>query len=290
MPDQTTTTPTWFLRLEDESRLANPLGLFQALAVDPTWLATSAKAALETGLPRHPVAGLTAAARDGTGLPGGRYVVGPDHEAPCILVVIAVGEPSRVVAFVPLLEPGVPVEARFVESTVLPGGVEAWTTIEKNGIEIRFYDTRFLLARAKYRPGKAALWRIAAIAIEAGPGGEDDTQKDVLPASVRDPLGNTIDLTGLSYFLPSISGPGDQAGVRGRIHAVREVRFAEKDAWEVDVLIPADMDGGLWLPLPTLVSRRAWTGRQPPLAGGFLEGVVHVQGYCEDVPFATLVE
>jgi hypothetical protein len=278
-----------FRQLDDDTPVSNAFEIFQAIGTEPGTLESDVLAAMESGVPRYPVAGVTAASQDRTGLPGGRYIVGPDHAAPWILDVIAIGDPSRLVAFMPLREPGLGVQAKFVEASVLPEGVEAWTTNEVNDVEWTFYDTRFCLCRATYQPGATAPWRLSAIALRVGPGGADDTREEVLPASRVDPLGDTVDMTELSYFFPSMNGPGDEAQIRGRIGAVRDVRFGDVDAWEIDVVVPADTNANEWLVLPVLVGRPAWAGRHAPIVGGFLEGFAWVQGYRDDVPFATAV-
>ncbi len=276
-----------FAWLEDDDRRVNPLLLLMPLGVSVETGSAELHRSFREGAVRHPTAGPVASGADGTGLSGGRYVVGPSPATPCLLAVIAILEQHELVALHPLVEPGVRVEGRFEDAVVLEPGVEAWVTLEMGGSIVTFYDTRFALHRATYTPGATGTWRLAAIATDAGPGGDDDTRAVKVPATVTDVLGNTVDLTKASYLLPTRYGPDDQAELRGTIAALREVTFLDAPCWQLDVVARLSLDAPC-LELPVLVGRPAWKGRTAPRVGGICEANVRLQGYRDDLPFTTV--
>lgn len=265
--------PTWFQTSRDPNAFAGAMTCFEAIGFDPETVFRRMRATIEKGKPLSPEP-------DAQGFPmaEGRYIVGPPVPPHDFLAVIQEGSPATVVNFVPLLQTGIHVTGEYVESIVSPSEVEAATTISLEGMLVSFYDTGFCLHRHRYREGWVARWRISGLALDLGPGGEEDLASERLPKEATDVLGRPVDLSQIRVYLP-VNEPGDVADVRGAFSHVLASGYLGLPVWQTILGLPLGEDGTL--ALPVLLGEPAWTGRDPPRAHSFAEGRLWLQGCFE---------
>jgi hypothetical protein len=176
------------------------------------------------------------------------------------------------------------------EVVVWKSGVEAQITTRWGDSEVTFFDSQYLINRTWYEAGKDYDFILSGMAYAARPAEQFELpfqqHPDVVAWTNRHlPEGaapfeaeSTLSLGGMAVFMPIPEWDADDYGFRGPVKSVKEFRdWLGQDGWRVRTTVMRFDDEDADLDI--LITRRAWSGTEPPRAGQEIEGELWLQGY-----------
>ncbi len=195
------------------------------------------------------------------------------------------------VSFFPFYAEGSQTTLTLERVDVWEGGCEAQISATWGEAEITFFDTQYLLNRAWYEAGKRYDFILAGLAYNACPSTVFKMPVQQNPETLAwlsqlaaergdEPPQemNEINLTGMAMMLPIAAWDKDDYKFRAPIRKVGEFQdFLGQDGWRVRATVFRFGDENADLDI--VITRRAWSGDQPPQVGQDIEGTLWLQGH-----------
>lgn len=221
--------------------------------------------------------------------PQGFQLVWPLHSQGLAMILRAEKEANMMVSLFPFFAGGSPQTVTVREVTVWEGGLEAQITAGWHEAGVTFFDTQFVVNRARYEADKNYQFILAGLAYNAQPAEKREWTINRHPDEVAWMNRNlkegeepheatcTIRMDGAAMFLPVEGWDVDDYSFHAPVKSVEEFRdWLGQDGWRVRATVMRfDEDADLDI----LITRRAWSGEAPPQVGQDIEGRLWLQGY-----------
>ena len=221
--------------------------------------------------------------------PRGAELVWPWLERGLAVILRFEEEANRVVTLFPFFRGCGRHRLRLHQVRVWASALEAQITAGWGDGMVTFFDNGFVTGRAWYEAGRAYDFALAGVAYEAGPAERRELaverhpdevawlNRRLEPGEAPHEASVTIVLDGMAMFLPVDEWDVDDYQFRAPVKSVVPFeRWLGQDGWRVSATVmrfgeqDADLD--------ILITRRAWTGTEPPQVGQDIEGRLWLQG------------
>jgi len=213
----------------------------------------------------------------------------PERQQGLAIVIDKKPEGNGVVGLFPFSDAGMQQTLTLDKVSVWESGVEATIKASWGIAEIEFFDTRFLINRHWYESGRLYDFILAGIAYDARPAEHLEMPVKRHPdeaawlsrhLSVDEapvPSELTISLDGSAIFLPITDWDRDDYSFHAPIKSVCEFKdWLGQEGWRVRATVMRfDEDADLDI----YITRKVWSGSEPPQIGQDIEGRLWLQGY-----------